>query len=130
MKRVLIFAALLAVTGCAHQDEWTRDDTAWQVIYTGVMAADVYAAAQIQHHPNIVETGLVAEAFMGANPSSSDALLYGVTLGFSNWLISRALPEGLRRYWQLGNIALHAVRVNEAAQLGLYGTPCEVHVCE
>lgn len=129
MKYMLIIAALFVVAGCAHQDKWTKDDTVWQLVYTATMAADVYAAAQIQHHPNIVETGLVAEAFMGANPSTEDAVIYGLTLGVSNWLISRALPQGLRRYWQVGNTALHALRVNEAAQLGLYGEPCEVHAC-
>lgn len=118
---------LLVLSGCAHTDEWTTGDTVWQGIATATMLADAYACAQIHKHPNIIEDGAIASAFIGQNPSPTDCYVYMSSVILSNWLISRMLPAGYRTMWQGFTIYRHGSAVNKANQIGLFGEPCTRH---
>lgn len=131
--RAALLLALAVLAGCAHQDEWTSGDTVLQGILIATVAADAYQTTKIQDHPNIVENGTIARAFMGSNPSTSDVLLYMGTVSISQYLIARALPQGWRTIFQVGNIWIHGQAVNQGQQIGLWATPCtrnqEEHPC-
>ncbi len=129
MKSLLLISiALLA--GCANQDQWTRDDTVWQGILVATMVADGIQTARIQDHPNIIEKGPVARAFLGQNPSTADVVMYMTTLSITHYLVARALPRGWRTIYQVSNIWFHADAVNRGHQLGLWSEPCTVNACE
>lgn len=122
--RALLLIALAGLAGCAHTDEWTRDDTVVQGILVATVIADGIQTARIQDHPNIVEDGTIARAFMGSNPSTSDVVIYMATLSVFQYGVARLLPEGWRRIWQVGNIWRHGQAVNHGHQIGLWATPC------
>ncbi len=118
-----IFALCFLVTGCASQDNWTRQDTVLQWTVTGVMALDAIQTAEIQYHDDLVEKGPVARRVLGRNPSTSDTYQYFATLAVSNYLISRALPAKWRPWWQGANIAHHTSVVFSNCAHGL-GSIC------
>lgn len=121
--RIVIIVALAMLSGCAHQDEWTRQDTTLQLIYTGTLVVDAIQTSEIQYHDNLVEGGPIARQVLGRNPSTSDTWQYFTTVAISHWLISRALPEKWRPYWQGAGIATQVpVIINNCAH-GL-GGPC------
>ena len=100
-RRVLTTLIVLAFTsGCAHNDEWTRRDTVLQVGVTAFILADAITTAKIQDRPDLVEGNPVGHILLGPNPSSRDTYMYLGTWAISNYLISRALPERWRKYWQ------------------------------
>lgn len=104
MKYLLI---LLPLLGCAHQDEWTKQDTKFQIAVTIAMAADGYTTSKIQYTPKMSEQGRVAKAFLGPQPSTSDVWIYTGTLMISSYFISRSLPAKWRPFWQIYQIADH-----------------------
>lgn len=122
--RALLLIALAGLAGCASQDEWTRRDTVFQGILVATVIADGIQTARIQDHPNIIESGTVASAFLGSNPSTTDVVLYMGTLSFSQWIIARALPRRWRTIWQVGNIWHHGLAVKHGDEAGLWATPC------
>ena len=97
---------LLALTGCAHSDPWTKQDTTLQVAATIALVADAYTTANIQYH-NLYEAG-PARHVLGSQPSTSDTWQYFGSLAVSHYLISRALPGKWRPYWQGSFIIIHA----------------------
>ena len=102
----LPFMAIFAC-GCAHQDEWTSQDTKFQIAVTIAMAADGYTSSKIQYTERMEEVGLVAKQFLGPQPSTSDVWMYTGTLMISSYFISRALPSKWRPYWQGFEIGMH-----------------------
>lgn len=124
------WCVLILLSGCASQDPWTKDDTAWQVIYTAALMTDAYQTTLIQDHPNIEESGAIARDILGANPGTGETWLYFTTVGITNWFIARALPEGWRRIWQVGNIARHGNAINNGIHIGIYKEPCTRNPCE
>ncbi len=126
MKTTTLLMSLV-LTGCAHSDPWTTGDTVWQGIYMATAIADGVATSRIHEHPNIIENGEIAGAFLGQNPDPEDVWLYIGTSMVAHYFIARALPEGWRTFWQVGGIWRHGMAVNEANQLGLFGEPCTRH---
>lgn len=124
MKFISIIIALGILSGCAHSDPWTKQDTVLQSIYTATLIIDGVQTADIQHRPDLVEGGLVARQVLGANPSSSDTWMYFGTLAISNFVITRALPSKWRPYWQGANIAMHTAAIAKNCKNGL-GSICE-----
>lgn len=125
--RIITILSLMMLTGCAHNDPWTTGDTVWQGIYVATAIADGYAATKIHEHPNIIEDGPIASAFLGQNPDPSDVWLYIGTSVLVHYAIARSLPEGWRTLWQVGGIWRHGNAVNDAHQMGLFGEPCTRH---
>lgn len=103
----LTIITLLALSGCAHHDEWTTTDTWMQVGVTATLIADAYTTNNIQYKANLKEGGLVAAQFLGEQPSTSGTITYFTTLAISNYLISKSLPKGWRRFWQTSQIGIH-----------------------
>ena len=58
--------------------------------------ADGVATSRIHEHPNIIEDGPVARAFLGQNPDPEDVWLYIGTSMVAHYFIARSLPEGWR----------------------------------
>ena len=118
-RRVLtILIALAFTTGCAHNDDWTRRDTVMQVGVTAVLVADAITTSRIHDDPNVYETG-PARHVLGRQPSTRDTYLYFGTLAISSYLISRALPEKWRKYWQSSQILMHGYAVSNNCDLDL-----------
>jgi len=122
-KRALLIAASLAATsGCAHQDDWTRQDTIRQSVYTGLLLVDAIQTSDIQNHQHITERRSMAREVLGPNPSTEDTAVYFATLAISHGLISRALPAKWRPYWQGFGILDLGTAVISNCDLGL--GPC------
>lgn len=128
-KGCVIFVILL-LSGCASNDEWTRDDTAWEVIYATTALTDAWMSTKIKDHPNIIENGPIARPLLGLNPEPAEMYVYMGTVIVSHYLISRMLPEGWRRFWQVGGTIRHGLAINHGHQIGLFSEPCTVHPCE
>ena len=108
MFRIFIIAALyMHVTGCAHSDPWTKQDTVLYAAYVGTLAYDAHTTAEIRNYPRIEEGGQIARQVLGPNPSSSDTYQYFATLAISNYLIARALPDKWRDVWLGANSVIH-----------------------
>ena len=100
MKRIgLVILALSCITGCAHQDDWTRQDTVGQVAVWSAMAIDAYNTSQIQYRDGWEEQGPLARPILGSQPSTEGTILYFSTLAITNYLIARSLPSEWRPYW-------------------------------
>ena len=104
---VLMLLAILSITGCAHDDQWTRADTALYVTYVGTLAYDGHTTAEIRHYPCLEEAGDIAKHALGSQPSASGTWQYMGTLAISNYLIARALPSKWRKVWLVGNAYGH-----------------------
>ena len=119
-RRVLtILTVLVFTSGCAHTDEWTRRDTVLQVGVTAALLADAITTSRIHDNPNVYESGAVAHRVLGRQPSTRDTYLYFGTLVISNYLITRALPEKWRKYWQSSQILVHGYAVSNNCDLDL-----------
>jgi len=119
MKPLLILLVLMLVQGCAHQDEWTSQDTKFQIAVTIAMAADGYTSSKIQYAPKIEEQGLIAKQFLGPQPSTSDVWMYTGTLMISSYFINRALPAKWRPFFQGFQTADHGLAAISNCQLDL-----------
>ncbi len=124
LKIFIIAALYMHVTGCAHSDPWTKQDTVLQSIYTATLVIDGIQTSEIQYRRDLEEGGPIARAVLGPNPSTSDTWMYFGTLAISNYLITRALPEEWRPFWQGANIAMHGKAIISNCAHGL-GSICE-----
>ncbi len=116
---VSVVIAVLLLTGCAHQDEWTRQDTWGQIAATIAIAGDGYSSLKIHETENIYEAGAVASRIMGRQPSEKDLILYHSTLAISSYLIARSLPAKWRPYFQAIEVGAHGYAWYNNCQLGL-----------
>ncbi len=120
--RYVVLLIIVLSTGCAHQDEWTKQDTTRQWAVTGLLAADAYTTTQIQHTsaPNERwERGFIAQPVLGWKPATEDTVLYFSTVAISHYVISRALPTKWRVYWQEGAMLTEAYTVIDNCKWGL-----------
>lgn len=116
MNRLLV---LLLLTGCAHSDPWTRQDTALQVGVTLALAADAVTTARIQETPGVWERGPITQPILGSQPDSNDVYLYFLTVAASDYLIARALPARWRPYFQSSMIGYYAYLIDSNCDRGL-----------
>lgn len=116
--RYIILAIMFVLTGCAHQDEWTKQDTAMFIGASAAMVIDAVTTARIQYRPGIYEAGNIRYV-LGSQPSTSDTYLFFGTLIISNYFITKALPAKWRPYWQGSVIAIHSYAVRNNCELDL-----------
>ena len=121
--RLLAILALALVSGCAHQDPWTKSDTALYSLYIGTLAADTYTTTRFQYHDCIVEINPVVRSVLGDNPKTSDAWQASATMAVTNLFVARALPEKWRDWYLSGWAAGHGVAAFHNHNL-LKGDPC------
>jgi hypothetical protein len=116
-RRLGLAVIALSMQACAMlqpPDDWSRRDTALEIAYQSINAADAVTTARIQNHPGLVEVNPIPRALLGPNPGTSETAVYFATVGLSHWLISRALPKKWRTWFQAGTVAYSgdAVRTN------------------
>ncbi len=117
---VIALVLLSLLGGCAHQDEWTSQDTWMQVgVYT-LMAADAYSTTNIQYDPDQGEIGPIAHHALGRQPKTSDTWQYFVVMGTLHYVVARVLPEGYRTWYQGALIAGHTHWIVNNADQGLF----------
>ncbi len=103
---------VLLLSGCAHQDEWTKRDTMMQLAASTTIAYDAYLTTKLQYQPGWYEDGPIAKYVLGAQPSTSDTYWFFGTQIVSSYLIARALPAKWRPYWQGAEITVHSLAIN------------------
>ncbi len=101
---VLVLYALVGSYGCAHEDPWTRSDTALQVLYTATLVADGYTTSRIQYRDDLHEAGM-ARFVLGDQPKTSDTWQYMASGAVVHYLMMRALPAKWRRWAHSQSIA-------------------------
>ena len=116
---ILLACVVLVMSGCAHQDEWTRRDTWGQVAATIAIAGDGVSSVGIRETDNVHEAGFVASRVMGLQPTKSDLFLYHTSLIITSYFIARALPASLRPYWQGIEVGAHGYAWYNNCELGL-----------
>jgi hypothetical protein len=117
---MMVLFAVIAMTGCAHSEPWTKQDTVLQSIYTALVIIDAGQTADIQYYPNYKEGNPIAQHVLGDQPSTSSTYQWMATMAISHYFISRALPQRWRPYWQGFAIFGHgrAIMNNCAAGIG------------
>ncbi len=118
-QTVLLACIVLILSGCAHQDEWTKRDTWGQVAATIAIIGDGVSSVKIRETENISEHGAFANHFIGDQPTTEDLFLYHTTLAISSYLIARALPAKWRPYFQAIEVGAHGYAWYNNCQLEL-----------
>jgi len=118
-KTTLSILVILSICGCAHQDEWTTEDTKWQMGVTTMLAIDAETTSRIQYCATCYESGPIARYALGSQPSTSDTIMYFATNAIANYLIARSLPREWRRAWQVWEIGAHGYAIKSNCDIGL-----------
>jgi len=107
---------LLFCPSLCFADPWTKEDTAWQLGYTSLLAMDCAQTRWGASHPKAFEEG---NPVMGTHPSKGkiDNACLAMALGHAG--ISYVLPLGYRRMWQFSSIVIEATVVFHNASLGV-----------
>lgn len=119
MIRIVFAAMACTLGGCASTnsykgpDTWAPSDTRREIAFQVINAWDVVQTNEIRNRADVQEVGPLARSLMGPEPTGSDIALYFGTMAATHYLISRALPPKLRKYWQLGTIANHGYVVGK-----------------
>ncbi len=114
---MLILAAF--ISGCAHSDPWTQQDTNRQWATTAIIIGDGLSSIKIRETANVYEAGAIASRVMGQQPTETDLILYHGAVSFISWRVARALPASLRPYWQTLEMFLHGSAIVNNCELGL-----------
>lgn len=100
MKTFVTLTVFALLTGCAHQDEWTRADTTREIIIQVGVLADAYQTYRIHKTPSLHEGNSRTAKIIGNQPEPDNILMYMGSYAISHYLIARALPARLRKYYQ------------------------------
>jgi hypothetical protein len=87
-------------------DEWTKQDTCWQLFLTGLIAFDLY-----QTDLAVKNGGSENGPFtfiLGEYPSSCTCFVGALLAAGTNYYIARILPQPYRRLFQLGIIGMES----------------------
>ena len=109
---VLLVGALLSVDATA---DWTQEDTARQLAFTGLQLIDWGQTRDIAQNPNRRELNPI----LGPNPSTTDVDVYFAATTLGHYVVSRALPPEYRKVWQYVWIGAQAGNVVRNYQLGV-----------
>ena len=123
MKQAVILVALIALQGCAvlaSPDDWSDDDTKYEMMWQVMNVIDARQTARIQDTPGVYEADWMSRPLIGLQPSTRDAYQLLATYAVSHYLISKYLPKKLRPYWHAGMIIgkYEAVQNNHENGLG------------
>lgn len=110
MHRYAIIAMAL-LSGCAHQDPWTSDDTDHFIAYTVSVAFDVHSTNRlIKRYPDVSEHNPIVSAVIGSRPNTNKLVVGAIVVSTVNFFVARALPSRYRRkyltLWTFGHIIL------------------------
>ncbi len=98
MKLIATLAVTALLAGCAGAP-LSKRDTALEIAFQTLNAADARTTARIEDHPHLVEGSALTRSVIGERPSSADSFKYFAVVGVSHWLIMRALPERWRPWF-------------------------------
>ncbi len=118
-RYMLISICLACLSGCAHSDAWSRQDTVLQSIVTATLIADAIQTSEIQYHPHIYENGPIAKHVLGRQPGTAETWQYFGSVIVFNYLVARALPAKWRPFWQGATIAYETDLLISNCVLGL-----------
>lgn len=106
----------LLVPSAATADDWTRADTAREITYQLIAAAD-WAQTRSIAKPNsgFDETN----PFLGAKPSAAHVNKWFAAGAVAHAAVSYALPADWRRWWQWASISFEGGYVAHNARLGV-----------
>lgn len=110
---------LLALTGCAHQDEWTERDMWAQVAVSIAIIGDSASSVNIRSTDGIYERGYIASRVIGSQPTAKNLFVYMTSVIVLDLMVARALPAKWRPYFQGGAFVMHASAWHHNCQLGL-----------
>ncbi len=116
--RIVLGILVMLLSGCAHENPWTKQDTVRQSAVVVTMAYDAYLTTQLQYCNGAYESGFIAERILGSQPATSDTYQYFATSMVTSYLIARALPAKWRPYWQVFEIGVHGYSINTHRKLG------------
>jgi hypothetical protein len=111
---LLLLIALLFV-GCGSRT-WTKADSAREAAYLALHVADWGQTLDIADHPDKWHENNPA---LGSHPSRGEVNRYFAITGLLHPVISYALPDDWRPYWQYGTIGLEVICVGNNARMGI-----------
>ena len=110
---ILILLLLLPIPARA---EWTRADTARQLVITGIHVIDWGQTRNIANNP---DRFYELNPMLGKHPSLNEVDKYFVGLIAVHAGISFVLPEKLRRPWQYLSIGYYGMNIERNYKIGL-----------
>jgi hypothetical protein len=105
--------------GCAHSDEWTREDTAMYVVSSAVIAVDGVLTNRIQDCYTCSATGPITGRILSDKPSTNETIVYFGSVIVTNYFIGRALPAKWRKYWYTWELSVHGYSVYDHCNANL-----------
>jgi hypothetical protein len=115
-KVVLLVVIMMMVASPAYGfDEWTKEDTYWQL---GVLASQIIDWGQTREivaNPNFNETNPT----LGSSPTLEEVNRYFAACVVGNYTLSRILPKNWRRTWQVSSVAFQFHYIKNNYELGI-----------
>jgi hypothetical protein len=120
MKTLIAIIALTAALPARALDPWTKTDTAFELTFAGIVAADCAQSITRMHdHPSDVHI-VENNPLLPQHPSDIQFALAGASAIVTHALIARVLPSGWRRAWQVTGIGIEASVITGNAEVKLF----------
>ena len=111
---------LLTMVVDAEADDWSKDDTTRQMIYTALLTVDALTTIDIGNNEEIQEAAVATRQILGDNPEPLETAVYFTALGVANYYVAKSLPAGKwRTSWQAGSAIISGTYVINNWTLGL-----------
>lgn len=119
MITLLVALSWLVWPGYVRSDEWTKEDTKWQLVSTALQIIDAGQTADIRNHDDIHEAMPLTREVIGKNPSRTETALFFTGMIGLNYGIARMLPAPYRRYYQGARIMFNTGLIAHNYSIGL-----------
>jgi len=124
IKTAIVFLLLIP---SAHASNWTKADTAREVVFQTLMVADWLQTRDISVNNCRVLTELKpgqrcweeANPILGPSPTLDEVNTYFAVTMLGHYLVSRMLKPKYRKYWQYAWIAIEGGVVANNLQVGV-----------
>jgi len=115
VKTLTAFAALCFALPAHAGDDWTREDTWKQVVFTTLLAVDCAQTRYEISHPGRTREG---NTMIGPYPSKGRINNICMATGLGHFGISYVLPQKIRNDWQWATIAVEIFVVRDNYRIG------------
>lgn len=115
MKKALWIVVLLAVVGCGPRT-WTKADTAREAAYLALHVVDWGQTLEIADNPGQYHEH---NPVLGSHPSRGEVNRWFAITGLLHPVVSYALPDEVRPYWQYGTIGIEVICIGNNVSLGI-----------
>lgn len=115
MKTLFSMILFLALTSPAHA-EWTKTDTAFQLVYSALHITDWGQTRDIAKNPDRFHEN---NPILGKHPSVGKVDTYMALTLIGSTAMSILLPPKYRRWWQVGLIGLEGALVIHNFNIGI-----------